>query len=92
MDGLVKYVRNRTDLSVAAAGRLRPKTLASGIWGLMTTSRATTASWTKKNPPLDENRDSAGNDERVRCSRRGKWILMHDTRCKHCGLHFQGEA
>lgn len=41
---------------------------------------------------FDTNRDSAGNDERVRCPRCGKWILMHATRCEHCGLHFQGEA
>jgi hypothetical protein len=41
---------------------------------------------------FNANRDSAESDERVRCPRCGKWIYMHDTRCEHCGLHFQGEA
>jgi hypothetical protein len=41
---------------------------------------------------FDANRDSADSDEQVRCPRCNKWIVMHDTRGEHCGLHFQGEA
>ncbi len=31
-------------------------------------------------------------DSTVRCSRCNKLILMHSTRCEHCGIHFSGEA
>ncbi len=37
-------------------------------------------------------RDSADSDDQVRCPRCKKFVFLHDTRCEHCGLHFQGEA
>lgn len=41
---------------------------------------------------FEERRRSAVADERVRCPRCNKLILMHEVRCEHCGLHFAGEA
>jgi hypothetical protein len=41
---------------------------------------------------FDANRDSADLDERVRCSRCGKLIFMHATRCGRCGLHVSGRG
>jgi len=41
---------------------------------------------------FEANRDSADFDQYVRCCRCNKRIFMHDHRCEHCGLNFDGEA
>lgn len=46
-------------------------------------------------PPMlkfDEHRESANADARVRCPKCGSRIFMHDMRCEHCGIHFEGET
>ena len=41
---------------------------------------------------FEQNRKSAEADNRARCARCKKFIFMHDVKCEHCGMHFNGEA